>query len=279
MSPKTADLHVHTHLSDGTFSPQEVVSYAKKIGLSAVAITDHDGVGGIEPAMEFSKNNQVEVIPGVELTAEDEKSEIHMLGFFIDWKQEWFLEKLGKLRQVRLSRMKEMIEKLNEAGFNLSLEELLKESGPTNAAGRLHLAQLLLKKKYVSCIEEAFKKYIGDKAPYYVKKINLSYQQAIEMILKIGGLPVLAHPHLLHRDELIPAFVNAGLRGIEVYHTQHQNKISKYYERLAKKHNLLITGGSDCHGSGKGRILMGEVKIPYQLVEKLKEAKKKLNGK
>lgn len=278
MSQKTADLHVHTFLSDSTFSPHEVVSYAKKLGLSAIAITDHDGVKGIEPALAFSKNNELEIIPGVEVTAEDEKSEIHILGFFIDWKDQGFLEKLKKLAQARLSRMKEMIEKLNKHGFRLSLDDLLKESNPSAAVGRLHLAQLMYKKKYVSSMEEAFKKYIGDKAPYYVKKINLTYQKAIEMILDIGGLPVLAHPHLLRRDELIPSFIKAGLRGIEVYHSEHPDKVSKYYENLAKKYNLLISGGSDCHGTGKGRILMGKVKIPYQLVEKLKEAKNNLHG-
>lgn len=278
MSTKKADLHVHTFLSDGTFSPQEVVSYAKEIGLSAVAITDHDCVDGIEPALNFSKSNQLEIIPGVELTAEDVKSEIHILGFFIDWKKSWFLEKLKKLCQVRLNRMKEMIDKLSKHGFTISLEDLLKVSGPSGVVGRLHLAQLLHKKKYVSSLEEAFKKYIGDKAPFYVKKVNLSYQEAIETILNLGGIPVLAHPHLLHRDELIPSFIKAGLKGIEVYHSEHPNKVSRYYEGLAQKYNLLITGGSDCHGSGKGRILMGGVKVSYHLVEKLKEAKENLNG-
>lgn len=277
MSTKKADLHVHTIVSDGTFSPQEAVSYAKKIGLSALAITDHDCVDGISPAIEFSKDKGVEIIPGIELTAEDASNEIHILGFFIDWNKPWLKEKLKKLCLGRLNRMKEMLGKLNKNGFKITIEELLESSGPSGVVGRLHLAQLMLKKNYVFSLEEAFKRYIGDWAPFYVKKINLSYQDAIETILKLGGIPVLAHPHLLHRDDLIPALVKAGLKGIEAYHTEQPAKVSRRYESLAKEYNLLITGGSDCHGQGKGKILMGGVTVPYELVEKLKEAKNNLD--
>jgi len=267
---KLADLHVHTYLSDGTFSPKEVVERAKDIGFSCIAITDHDCVDGIEPALEAGKKLDLEVIPGVELTAEEKNAEVHILGFFIDWKDKMFLEKLKVIRQSRIERTYQMIEKLKKYNVTIDPEDVFKTSGP-GSVGRLHVAFVLKRKGYVSSVNEAFRRYIGNKSPCYVKHFEMSARDAIAEIKRIRGVAVFAHPYVMGEDRFIPQFVRYGLNGIEAYHSDHPSSASRYYVEVAKKYKLLITGGSDCHGLGKGEILMGKVKVPYELVEELKK--------
>ncbi|MFH1406915.1 MAG: PHP domain-containing protein [Candidatus Omnitrophota bacterium] len=269
---RLADLHVHTNFSDSNFSPLEAVQQAKKLGLCAIAITDHDTVKGIAQAVKAGKAYNIEVIPGIELTCERNGCEIHMLGYFIDYKKRWFRNKLEEICSQRIERSKEILEKLKQHGVGIKIEDVLKLSHG-GSTGRLHIAQAMVKKGVVRSLKDAFRKYIGDKAPCYVSKFKVTPKEAIEMITKLGGVPVIAHPHILGEDKLIPEFIEYGLRGIEAYHSDHPDHIAKFYANLAKKHNLFITGGSDCHGSGKGHILMGKVKLPYELVEKLKKAK------
>lgn len=265
-----ADLHVHTFHSDSTFTPEQVVDVAYKKGLSAIAITDHDNVDGIGPALHFAGKHGMEIIAGIELTAEESDLEIHMLGYFINCKAEWFEKKLQKIRQARLERIYTMIKKLKDLGVDVDPKKVLELSGP-GAVGRLHLATVLYNEGVISSINEAFRKYIGEKSPCYVKKYKLTPKEAMEMILELGGVPVLAHPRILGRDDLIPGFVKDGLRGIEVYHSEHPRNVVSHYEKLAVHYGLLMTGGSDCHGTGKGEALLGKVKIPYSLVEILRE--------
>ena len=266
-----ADLHVHTYLSDGTFSPQQVLETAHKLGLSCIAITDHDSIDGIGPTMELAPSYNIEVIPGVELTAEANDDEIHIIGYFIDWKNEEFQAKLKLICQARVDRIKEMIVKLAKFGIEIDAEEVFEFAGP-GSVGRPHLAQVMYQKGYVRSTNEAFQKYIRNHGPCYVKKYTLSPKEAIEMIKSIGGIPILAHPHLLKMDELIPGFIEDGLRGIEVYRSDHPDSATIHYEKFAKRYGLLITGGSDCHGLGKGEVLMGKVKLPYKYVFELKRA-------
>lgn len=277
MAEKFADLHVHTFHSDSTFTPEQVIDTAHKKGLSAIAITDHDSVNGVDPSIGFAAKYGIEVIAGVELTAEEEDTEIHLLGYFIDWKAVWFEKKLEKIRHARLERIYEMVEKLKKAGVDIDPKKVLALSGP-GAVGRLHLATVLYNEGIISSIGEAFRKYIGQKAPCYVKKYKLTPKEAIDMILKLGGAPVLAHPRILGRDDLIPGFIKDGLRGIEVYHTEHFPAVVSRYENFAVSHNLLMTGGSDCHGMGKKDVLLGKVKIPYSLVEGLKKESDKIRA-
>lgn len=274
---KFADLHVHTLYSDGTFAPERVVEVAREKGLSAIAITDHDSVSGVDPAIGFAAKCGMEIIAGVELTAEEEDLEIHMLGYFIDWKAEWFEKKLEQIRQARLERIYEMVRKLKKVGVDIDTQKVLALSG-RGAVGRLHLATVLYNDGAISSINEAFRKYIGEKAPCYVKKYKLTPKETIDMILKLGGVPVLAHPRILGRDDLIPRFAKDGLRGIEVYHTEHPAGTVSRYENLAVNCGLLMTGGSDCHGMGKGEVLLGKVKVPYSLVEALKEESCKIRA-
>ncbi|MFH1381106.1 MAG: PHP domain-containing protein [Candidatus Omnitrophota bacterium] len=268
---KYADLHVHTYFSDGTFSPEEVVNSASSKGLSAIAICDHDCIDGIEPAIKSAKEISLEIIPGIELTAHKNKREIHILGYFIKWKELWLRDLLRKIQDARIERLDSMIEKL--AGFDVRVDrqKVLKLSG-NGSVGRLHLAKVMFETEAVPSIQNAFDKYIGEFKPCYVEDVGMDLKIAIETIKKAGGISVLAHPNILHDDKLVQEIIDCGVQGIEVFHTDHNAGAARKYERMAIDNNLLITGGSDCHGMGKGRVLMGGVKIPYATLEKLRKA-------
>jgi len=275
---KYADLHVHTHYSDSTFSPEEVVSLAREKGLAAIAICDHDSVDGIAPCRKAAATAGIEIIPSIELTVEKPDAEIHILGYFLDWKKEWFLKKLQHLRAARVARLRKMAEKLEGAGIKADVAEILKSAGK-GSVGRLHLAKAMMKTGKVKSFKEAFGKYIGFKKPCYVSNVLFTPEEAIGDILKLGGVPVLAHPDVMGKDEYIPELVGYGLRGIEAYHTDHDSKTTRHYEEMAKRLGLLVTGGSDCHGLGKGKILLGGVRVPYELVEKLRNESERINSK
>ncbi len=266
-----ADLHVHTRISDGSFTPAEVVNRAISAKLSAIAITDHDAVEAIDEAMGEA-GDKIEIIPGVELTAEMEGNEIHILGYFIDWRDAKFYQELKTLQKARLERARKILEKLKQLGMEINYDEVLKFAGSCSV-GRLHIARMIMSFGYVSSIREAFWRFLGQGKPACAGKFKLSPRQAIKLIKSVGGLAVLAHPYLLNCDEWIPEFAKDGLDGIEVYYSIQNPQITVHYEKLAAKNELLMTGGSDCHGLAKGRALLGKVKIPYSLVEKLKEAK------
>jgi len=268
---KVADLHIHTYFSDGAFSPEEVIKYSKEKGLSVIAITDHDCCSGIAPAIKAAEGSDLEIIPGIELSTESDKENIHILGYFINWQDAAFINNLEEISQSRVERAKKILKKLKEYKIDISENELFEFSGP-GSVGRLHIARLLLEKGYISCIEEAFRKYIGDNGPCYVKNFKLSPKEAIDMIKGVGGVTVLAHPKTINVKEFLNE--NNGLQGIEVYHSNHTAKDEARFKKLAKEYNLLITGGSDFHGVGKKEISIGSVKVPYELVEKIKEATK-----
>ena len=267
---KYADLHIHTKFSDGTFTPERIVKQAHELGLSCIAITDHDTVCAIEPARKEAESLGIELIPGVELAAEIDDYEIHILGYFIDWRAGWFGKKLEQICDVRRRRALAIIEKLRAFGISLDSGEVMREAA-VGSVGRLHIARIMERGGFVHSIQEAFNKYIGNGRPCYVKKFRLTPAEAINMIYRLKGLAVLAHPYTIGNDELIPGFVQLGLRGIEVYYPEHNRSTTGHYRDLAEKYGLLVTGGSDCHGLGKDRVLMGEVKIPYDLVEALKK--------
>jgi predicted metal-dependent phosphoesterase TrpH len=275
---KVADLHVHTNISDSTFSPEKVVRYAKMQGLDAIAITDHDTCAAIAPAIMAAKGVDIEIIPGVELTAEMGDDEIHVLGYFIDWQDDLFTKKLKELCRVRKERAKEILKRLNEQGIDLKYEDLEEIAGPDSSSlGRLHIANLLYKKGKVACVKEAFTKYIGNNSPAYVKKFKLSPKDAVDIIKDAGGVSVLAHPKTINTEtrplkDILKILVNEGIQGIEVYHSDNNDRESSEFKKLAGEYGLLITGGSDCHGLGKKDVLLGKVKVPYELVEKLKSA-------
>lgn len=267
---KFADLHVHTKFSDGTFTPSRAISEAKKKGLSCIAITDHDQVRGIAPAQEKAQRLGIELVPGIELSAEADHLEAHILGYFIDWKANWFIKHLKMMHRVRRKRALGILEKLKAQGMKLN-PDMVEEQAQIGSVGRLHIAKMLKEQKFVQTIQEAFDKYLANNRSCYVKKFKLTPADAIAMIKKLKGIAVLAHPHCIGNENLIGELVKSGLRGLEVYYPEYNNKTTAHYKNLAKQYGLLITGGSDCHGLSKSRMAMGSVKINYELVVKLKE--------
>lgn len=267
---KLADLHIHTFYSDGTSSPVEVVSEAQSAGLSCIAITDHDTLEGIPPTQLAAQNSGLEVIAGIELSSEIHDKDIHILGYFLDLNNTFFKGELTKMRTARIERIKHMIEKLKVLGIKDIAFKEVSDLGKFSI-GRPHLAMVLKNKGWVGSIQEAFEKYLGEDGPAYVKKFKVSPYEAIALIRQAGGAAVLAHPMITNKDELIPSFVEAGLEGIEVYYPNYSETTTKYYEGIAKKHNLVTTGGSDAHGKAKPNTYIGKARISYEIVEKLKE--------
>ena len=270
---KYADLHVHTFHSDGTYTPAQLVKESIKRKISALAIVDHDTISAIAEALAEAQGEDLEIIPGLELTAQHENQEIHILGYFLDYRNKELLSKLKLVQLNRVERVYKIIHNLEEAGLKLNPETVFSISGKATV-GRMHIARALVKDGLVGSTAEAFRKYIGDKSPAYVLGFRISVPEAIKLIHAAGGVAVLAHPYMLHNDALIAEFVGFGLEGIEVYYPEHSQAMVNFYLDLAKKLNLLVTGGTDFHGSAKPQIKLGMIKIPLELVEKLRCAKK-----
>ncbi len=269
------DLHVHTIFSDGTYTPEEVVLRAKKLGLVAVSITDHDSVAGLDRALATGKRLGIEVVPGVEMSSDVGEDEIHILGYFLDWKKEDFLRQLERFQAARANRNQKLLKKLDDLGMRVDYREVRKLA-PRGVISRLHIARLMVEKSYVSSIGDAFEQWLNPGRPAYVQKMKVSPFGIVELLLDAEAIPVFAHPFLSHRDDLIPALIKAGLKGIEVYHSAHNPHTVAHYQRIAQKQHLLITGGSDCHGEAKDKVLMGKVRVPEALLTDLKKAKEKM---
>ncbi len=265
-----ADLHTHTFFSDGTQSPQEVVQEAAAKGLCCVSITDHDSLEAIVPALAAAKAAGIECLPGIELSSEYEGKEIHVLGYGFDFQQKELRGYLEDVRELRRQRMKAMVQRLHDLGISSIEWSDIKTERPSTSLGRPHLAAVLVQKGIVKNMTQAFDQYLAEGAPAYVSKPKFSPFAAIDLIKKAGGAAVLAHPMLNQKDEIIPRLVGHGLDGLEVYYPGCSHSIRQHYEGLAKKHKLLMTGGSDAHGDMKPHTFVGKVKIPYTLVEELK---------
>lgn len=266
-----ADLHIHSKLSDGTESPEEIVKLAKSGGLKTIALTDHDNVDGVRDAAAAGKQLGVEVMPGIEFTCEVPGTEVHILGYFIDTEQPALLKELERIQEGRVKRIHKISEKLKTLGIDLRPEEVFKFSG-RKAPGRPHVARALIAKGVVSSFKEAFDRFLEFKGPAYVSHYKLAPREAIKLILSAGGLPVMAHPAVTGRDEIIEKLTGEGLAGLEAYYPSHGPQQTEHYVNLARKLGLIPTGGSDYHGKNSGReIRLGDFSIPDELAEKLKD--------
>ena len=275
---KFADLHLHTQFSDGTFTPEELVLRAQNAGLACIALTDHDTVEGCARAAAACADVKMEFISGAELTAEHEDTEVHILGYFLDTKNPVLLDRIGKFQAVRQNRIREMCAALNQLGIPLKAEAVFALAN-CKSPGRPHVARALVKEKLIGNLDEAFEKYLKKGRPAWVPKTKMSALEGVELIHEAGGLAVMAHPGLNRTDDIIPGLVKAGLDGIECFHTKHSTVMAERYLEIAEKYDLLVTGGSDCHGFSKKAPLIGTVKLPYEHIEKLFAAKKNADAK
>jgi predicted metal-dependent phosphoesterase TrpH len=277
----SADLHIHTTASDGLFSPEEVVRMAKDTGLQAIAITDHDTVGGVAQAAVAAAKLGMELVPGIEISTLADGQDVHVLGYFVDTEQEWFLKRLQSLRNTRAERNRKIIEKLNELGIAITWEEVqAKKRGasPEKNIGRPHIAELLVDKGVVRSMDEAFERYLGKDGAAYVTTKRITPFEAIDLIKEAGGVPVLAHPGLYENDALVEEIITHGLAGLEVYHPDHDEERTERYRKMAERHGLIITAGSDFHGERHGSMFhapIGTKTVAYDQVERLKMAARK----
>ncbi|HTO13903.1 MAG TPA: PHP domain-containing protein [Candidatus Binatia bacterium] len=250
--PGGVDLHSHTTASDGALSPRELVRLAAKHGVKVLAVTDHDSVSGLPEAIAEAAKHGIEIVPGLEINCDVEGAEIHVLGYCVDWQAEWFEAFLAEQRVERTARVHRIVERLTELGLPLTAGEVFaicKEGSP----GRPHVAQAMVKRGYVKSVREAFDRYLRAGGPANVPRRRLTPVEAVAVIRRAHGVPVLAHPGLAGRDEMIPELVQAGLGGIETYYPEHSAGQIEAYRRLCRQHDLVATGGSDYHGSHTGR--------------------------
>lgn len=276
---KIVDLHVHSTKSDGSLTPAQLVDYAIEKGLSAFALTDHDTTDGVKEAELAAKGKGIKVIPGIEFSSEYEGKDIHIVGLYIDYESDFFKRRLVSFVKGREVRNREMCRRLTEHGMPVAYEELTK-AFPGCVITRGHFATYLLEHGYVKSRKEAFDRYIGDHGPCFVPRKKITPMRAVEIILKAGGFPILAHPLLYHmgkeRLELLVSRLKAmGLQGIEAVYSTHTPAEERQIRELAEKYGLCISGGSDFHGDNKPGLDLavgyGKLYIPAEILDKINE--------
>lgn len=255
------DLHVHSNISDGTFTPTQLVQYGLEKNLSAIALTDHDSMDGLIEAIEASKNTSLQVIKGIELSTAYKGKDIHILGLFVNPDDKVFTKKLSDFREARYIRNEKMIRNFQNAGFHISADKLTDSFGDSQLT-RAHFARYLLNHNYVKSMREAFDKYLNEDSPYYVPREKITPTQAVALLLENKAIPVLAHPVLYHFPEqeletLIRELKEAGLVGLEAIHSENTPIDEVNMKKIANRFDLLISGGSDFHGSNKPGLDLG----------------------
>jgi 3',5'-nucleoside bisphosphate phosphatase len=277
------DLHIHSTASDGTLTPAQILDIAQAQHLGAVAITDHDTIDGSKEALQVGIPSCLQFLTGVELSAAPPpfvrcSGSFHILGYGLRLDDDDLNQTLLVLQQARENRNPAIIERLNRLGFHMTLAEVVELAGESQI-GRPHIALVMLKKGYVHSIDEAFDRFLGTGKPAYVDKYRISCQKALDIIRGAGGIPILAHPYLLsvkapaELEKLVVALMKIGLEGIEAFYPEHPPQATALYAELADRHNLLITGGTDFHGSLKPEIQLGtgtgDFRVPFTLYERL----------
>jgi predicted metal-dependent phosphoesterase TrpH len=263
------DLHAHSTASDGELTPAALVEYARAKGLAALALTDHDSVDGLDAAMDAARATTLELVPGVELSCDVPQNEVHILGYFMDWHDPAFQTMLARFREGRYGRAEKMVKKLTALGAPITFERV-KEIAGDASIGRPHVAQALVEAGHVATITEAFDRFIGRTGPAYVERFRLTPQDAVTLILRAGGVPVLAHPREV--TAWIEPLVKVGLVGLEALYGMYDEPTRAHLVQLARQYDLLVTGGSDFHGSNRMAYLndLGDVEVSFEVVEQLR---------
>ncbi len=272
------DLHAHTTASDGSLSPEELVQLAKRQGVDTLAITDHDTVAGLRPAIAEGEKAGVTIVAGIEISCLYEKTELHILGYFINPDHPDLAPALSRYWASREDRNPRVVQRLRELGCDLTYDEVKAVAGAATV-GRPHIAQVLIRKGYVRSVSEAFDRYLADDAPAYVPRQLPSPKEAIGLIRRIGGIPVLAHPVYMDRlsepiERICATLKDLGLAGIESLYSSHTRQQTDRYRSIAREQGLLVTGGSDFHGEAKPNLLVGtgygNLEISADLLEPMK---------
>lgn len=281
---RTVDLHVHSDRSDGSFSPSQLVEMAADKGLCAFALTDHDTTAGVKEAVEAGRQKGIEVIPGIEFSTEYCGKDIHIVGLFIDEDAPAFQQQLDKFVNARIERNQKMCKRLRADGIDISYEKLL-AAFPGSVITRGHYSRYLFEHGYVKSLPEAFDRYLGDHTKYFVPREKISPSDAVNLILEVKGIPVLAHPTLYHMgkealNRLVGTLKEAGLVGIEAIYSTYSAGEEREIRQLAARYGLLVSGGSDFHGKSKPNLEMGtgygKLFIPEDVLLALKEKRKEL---
>lgn len=264
------DLHTHTTASDGTLTGRELVQLAASHGVRVLAITDHDSTDALGEAGAEAERLGVILVPGIEINCEADGAELHVLGYFVDAGARWFQEFLREQRAERRTRVLRMAARLRELGLPVDAAEVFALAG-NGAAGRPHVAQVMVRRGYVATVREAFERYLRVGGPAWVPRHRLAPADAVAVVRRAGGVAVLAHPGLADRDALIPGLVEAGLEGLEAYYPEHSATQTEHYLDLCRRLALLATGGSDFHGPGSGyQTTPGTPLVPWEAWEALR---------
>jgi predicted metal-dependent phosphoesterase TrpH len=281
------DLHTHTTASDGTHTPQQLVSRAAKLAVKVIAITDHDSTAGVAEAQAAGARLGVEVIAGVEINTDVPGAEVHILGYFVDPGHAELNDELARIREGRVGRARKMAETLTAMGAPVRFERILEIAGE-GSVGRPHVAQALLEAGHVTSFGDAFAKYIGRDSPAYVERMKFTPMEACRLIRRAGGVPVLAHPVYFDKygkiksgfvlETILIETIAAGLLGIEVYYPNYDAITVEYLLAIARRHSLLVTGGTDFHGMRSNEPDLGGVYVPRKVIRNLREARERTKG-
>ncbi|MDE7312724.1 MAG: PHP domain-containing protein [Eubacterium sp.] len=275
------DMHVHSSASDGTFSPRALLAEAKKAGLCAMALTDHDTMDGVEEAAAAAKELGIELVPGVEISTEYHGREIHVLGYYVSPQYPRLKAMLEEFRDFRATRNERMVERLQEEGFSITMEALVQKF-PDSVLTRAHVARYLCETGQLPDIRTAFGEYLGENCRCYIQRPKISPVEAVTLILEAGGIAVLAHPVLCNLPEeelrqMILEMKQAGMCGLEAVYSENTADDELHMRSLAEEFGLLISGGSDFHGKNKPDIKLGTGKgnlyIPYAFLQRFKDFK------
>lgn len=283
---KRIDLHTHSLCSDGAQTPADVVRTAKEAGLSAIALSDHDCITGVQEAIDTGNALGVEVIPAVELSAQSD-TELHILGYFVDIHNKKLQDTMAYALQVRDERQEETCRKLNEQGFAITMEEARAEAHGNPVLCRAHFAQIMVRKGYAESVKDAFNRYLSVGCYAYSNRQALTGPEAVSLIREAGGIAVAAHLHLIKKpDEELRQYLKAlipyGLDGVEGYYTDYTPDMEQRYQAMAKELGLVISGGTDYHGANKPHIAIGKgrgnLEIPYCVLEGLRKRHQEIFG-
>jgi predicted metal-dependent phosphoesterase TrpH len=266
---RRVDLHAHTTFSDGTLTPEALVAHARARDLATLAITDHDSIDAL-PHARAALAPGLELVPGVELSAAYEALDLHILGLFVDPGHDELIDRLARFRRERLERAFAILERLDRLGVPVAREQVLALAGP-GVVGRPHVAEAMIRAGHAADLDDAFRRYLGMQGQAYVPRPAFRPEQAIALVHAAGGVSVLAHPGASLPDRVIERLVAIGLRGVEVWHPQHGEATIRRYRNLARRFDLLESGGSDFHSPGRGTDL-GDIPVPAAALARIKQA-------